>query len=126
MKRWHEGFTLIEVLVAMVIFAITSLAATSLIVNSTKLISENDLSSQAIALAQEQLEQLRDVPIATMADQLATTTAAKGTVTFNINRDIIQDTPIKGVNTLVITVTWNQQGVTKSYATRSIFTQVES
>jgi len=110
----------------MMIFAVASLAVSSLLVKSTKLIAENNLSTQAIALAQEQVEKLRDVPVATMADLASTAVSNKGTVTFNINRDIIQNTPLAGVNTLVITVTWTQQGVTKSYETRTIFTQVSS
>jgi prepilin-type N-terminal cleavage/methylation domain-containing protein len=127
MRRQQQasaGFTLVEVLVAMVIFAIASLAVSSLIVKSTQLISENNLSTQAIAIAQDQVEKLRDMPVATMADLASTTTSNKGTITFNINRDIIQNIPITGVNTLVITVTWTQRGVTKSYETRTIFTQV--
>ena len=125
-QRVSTGFTLVEVLVAMMIFAVASLAVSSLLVKSTKLIAENNLSTQAIALAQEQVEKLRDVPVATMADLASTAVSNKGTVTFNINRDIIQNTPLAGVNTLVITVTWTQQGVTKSYETRTIFTQVSS
>ncbi len=125
-QKKSAGFTLIEVLVAMTIFAIASLAVSSLIIKSTQLVSENNLSTQAIAIAQEQVEKLRDVSVATMADLASTAVSNKGTVTFNINRDVIQNAPIGGVNTLVITVSWTQRGVTKSYETRTIFTQVTS
>ena len=59
MKLSHSGFTLIEVLVAMVIFAISSMAVTSLMANHSKLVALNSQSSEAIALAQDKLEDLR-------------------------------------------------------------------
>ena len=46
------------------IFAIVSLAITSLMVMNTRMISENVQSSEAVGYAQELLENLREVPVA--------------------------------------------------------------
>jgi Tfp pilus assembly protein PilV len=56
-----------EVLVAMVIFSISALAVTSLMVNHTKLVSLNAQSSEAIVLAQGKLEDLRTMNFTSLA-----------------------------------------------------------
>ena len=51
MTHGNAGFTLIETLIAVVIFAIVSLAMTSLMVTNTRMISENAQSSEAVGYA---------------------------------------------------------------------------
>ena len=58
-KRSNAGFTLIEVLVAVVIFSIASSATVSLLFHSTGIVAENNSSSQPIAVAQRVMEDLR-------------------------------------------------------------------
>ncbi len=52
MRRGSAGFTLIEVLVAMVIFAIATTAIASLMFHSTTYLAKSNERSQAIAIAQ--------------------------------------------------------------------------
>ena len=123
---YAKGFTLVEVLVAMVIFAIVSLAITQMMVASTKLASENGIASEAIALAQETLEDLRAVPFADMASGSAVATSSKGVVPLNVAWTVTSNSPETGMNTIVVTVTWDQQGVTKSYDVQSVFTNIQA
>lgn len=123
---YAKGFTLIEVLVAMVIFAIVSLAITQMMVASTKLASENGIASEAIALAQETLEDLRAVPFANMTSGSAVATSSKGVVPLNVAWTVTSNSPETGMNTIVVTVTWDQQGVTKSYDVQSVFTNIQA
>lgn len=116
-----KGFTLVEVLVAMVIFAIVSLAITKLMVASTKLVSENAMGSEAVALAQETMEDLRAVAFANMTSGSTTAMSSKGVVPFNVVWTVTGNPPLATMNTIVVTVSWNQQGVTKSYAVQSVF-----
>ena len=71
MKSSHNGFSLMEVLVAMVIFSISALAVTSLMVNHTKLVPLNAQSSEAIVLAQDKLEDLRTMNFTSLASNSA-------------------------------------------------------
>lgn len=125
MTRTTAGFTLIEVLVAMVIFSISSLAVTSLMVGSMQHISNNGQRSEAIALAQEALEGLRSAPY----DELATgsdldiPSSTDGT-TFDVNWRVYTNDPMAGVKRIVVTVTWNHKGATKTYEIETIYTNI--
>jgi prepilin-type N-terminal cleavage/methylation domain-containing protein len=127
MKAGEAGFTLVETLVAMVIFAITSLAMTSLMVTGARASAENDLASQAVILAQEDLEDVRTYRYAQMLTAPSrTATSAKGQVTFTIVRTVATDAPAASMKTVTVTVSWNAQGGSRTYATQSIFTQLVS
>lgn len=124
-----KGFTLVEVLVAMVIFAIVSLAITKLMVASTKLASENAIGSEAVALAQETMEDLRSVQFANMTSGSTTAMSSKGIVPFNVSWTVTGNPPTGNppqstMNTVAVTVSWNQQGVAKSYAVQSVFANI--
>ena len=123
MKSLHNGFSLMEVLVAMVIFSISALAVTSLMVNHTKLVSLNAQSSEAIALAQDKLEDLRTMNFTSLASNSAPPVIKKGTA-YTTSWTVQQNTPATGMATLTITVAWNHKGVAKSYVTKSIFSSV--
>ncbi|NOT55619.1 MAG: type II secretion system protein [Deltaproteobacteria bacterium] len=125
MKRATAGFTLIEVLVAMVIFSISSLAVTSLMVGSMQHISGNGLRSEAISLAQDAIEGLRSAPY----DDLATGSeldvlSSKGGTTFDVNWRVHTDDPMAGVKRIVVTVTWDHKGVARTYETETIYTNI--
>jgi prepilin-type N-terminal cleavage/methylation domain-containing protein len=121
-----KGFTLVEVLVAMVIFAIVSLAVTMMMVTSTKLASENGMASEAVALAQETLEDLRAVPFANMTGGSTVVMSSKGVVPLNVSWTVAGNSPGPNMNTIVVTVNWNQQGVAKNYDVQSVFANIRS
>jgi prepilin-type N-terminal cleavage/methylation domain-containing protein len=127
MKHGHAGFTLIETLVAMVIFAIVSLAITSLMVMNTQMISENVQSSEAVGYAQELLENLREVPVASLSPgtMSSTRTSSRGTV-YTVTWTVTPNTPAAGRTWVGVTIAWSHKGSPRSYATQSIFTQISS
>ncbi len=123
-KRSHTGFTLIEVLVAMVIFAIASAATVSLMYHSTRMVAENSSSSQAITVAQRVLEDLRTLDYKDIEDgSFSYDWAAKGK-TFNASWSVSEDDPEAGLKTIIVTVTWDGKGGTKSYETQTIYSQI--
>jgi prepilin-type N-terminal cleavage/methylation domain-containing protein len=127
MRHRNDGFTLIETLIAVVIFAIMSLAMTSLMVTNTRMISENAQSSEAIGYAQELLENLRQVSVDSLSagSKSATRQSARGTV-YTITWTVTPNTPSAGRTSVAVTVAWDHKGSPRSYATQSIFTQVSS
>lgn len=125
MKHWQAGFTLTEVLVAMSIFSITALATSKLMVGSTQNVTQNAESTHAIGLAQMKLEDLRNMRYLDLASGSASTPTSdwKGksfTVAWVVNRD----TPIVNSSTVTVTVSWTSHGKTRTYATRSIYSQI--
>ena len=125
MKRWHQGFSLIEVLVAMVIFSLASLAVSKLMVSSSSFVAENAESTHAVALAQQKLENLRNLRYLDLATSSETRLASewKG-VPFTIAWVVNNDTPITGTKTVNVTVSWTSKGQSRSYATRSVYSQI--
>ena len=123
-KRANAGFTLIEVLVAMVIFAITSSATASLMFHSTGMVAENSSSSQAIAVAQRVLEDLRTLDYEDIEDGSFSYIWAAKNKTFNASWSVYEDDPEAGLKTIIVTVTWDGKGGTKSYETQTIYSQI--
>jgi prepilin-type N-terminal cleavage/methylation domain-containing protein len=125
MQRTTAGFSLVEVLVAMVIFSISSLAVSSLMVGSMQRISDNGQRSEAISLAQKTLEGLRSAPYADLetGSQLHIPSSTGGT-TFDVNWMVHDDDPVAGEKRIVVTVTWNYKGATKKYEAETIYTNI--
>jgi prepilin-type N-terminal cleavage/methylation domain-containing protein len=123
MKDWQGGFTLIETLVALAVFAIVSLAVTSLMVKDTQMISENAQSSRAIAFAQEALETLREVPVVSLMSGSWPSITSGGT-TFNVSWTATNNSPAMGMTAIVVTVNWQHKGSPRTYALQSIFTNL--
>ncbi len=119
MKQAPKGFTLVEVMVALVLFSIVSLAIASQLVFPTAMISENAQYSQAIALAQQALEDLRAVPYDSIDDGLETVTW-KG-IPFTVSWDVEEG---EGTKEIQVTVSWESKGETKTYGIQSIFADV--
>ena len=123
MIRRQRGFTLIEVLVGMVLFAISSLAVTMMLMNHAQLISLNSQFSEAIMLAQDKLEDLRTMNFNSLTSNTAPPVSKKGVV-YTTSWTVQQNTPNTGMTTLTVTVSWNHKGVVRNYVTKSIFSSV--
>ncbi|MGE0823618.1 MAG: prepilin-type N-terminal cleavage/methylation domain-containing protein [Candidatus Binatia bacterium] len=127
MTRVKAGFSLIEVLVAMVIFSIVSLATNSLVLHSMAAISDNSLASEAIAVAQSRIERMRTMPynaIDSTACVPNSVTSSKGHTTFTVVCQVYADTPAVGLKKIRVTINWTYKGVSKSYATETIYTRI--
>ena len=102
-----HGFTLVEVLVAVVILSIALLALAGLMVQSTKNSSWGSHLTEAATLAQDRLERFRavrpqtDIPEGTNSDTITAPSGIRYTRTWTVTTN--------GANTLrtiTITVTW--------------------
>jgi prepilin-type N-terminal cleavage/methylation domain-containing protein len=127
MKQGNSGFTLIETLIALAIFGIVSMAITSLMLTNTRMISENAQSSEAVGYAQELLENLREIPVASLSSGTisSTRTSSRGTV-YTVTWTVTPNTPAAGRTRVGVTVSWSHKGSPRSYATQSIFAQISS
>ncbi len=125
MKKADVGFTLVELLVAMVVFAVASLAVGKLMVGATRAVAENAESTHAIGLAQQKLEDLRNLRYDTLAAGSDSHLGSewKG-MPFTVAWTVNSNQPVSGTSTVVVTVSWSSQGQARSYATRNIYSQI--
>ena len=125
MKHSIAGFTLAEILLAMVIFAIASLAVSKLMIGATQAETENAESTHAIGLAQQRLETLRNLRYDALAAGSDPRPGSewKG-MPFTVAWVVDDNQPITGTKTVTVTVSWSSRGQTRTYATRSIYSQI--
>ncbi len=124
MKHSRAGYSLVELLVAISIFAITAAAIAAQMVHSTAMISQNAEASQAITIAQQVMEDIRTLAYSDMSSGAETVTW-KGQQ-FNALWHVSEDEPEPGTKTVVVTVSWEDKGETKTYETRSVYSQVQA
>lgn len=98
-----KGFTLIEVLIAMVVFAIGILAITGMQISATQGNQSARLRTEAVSYASEYMENLISQGYAAVTNGSAT----EGPIT--IAWTVKNDTPIAGSKTITVTGTWNDQ-----------------
>lgn len=122
MRHTSAGFTLVEVLVAMAVFAIASAATASMMLHATINVAENNGASQAIAFAQAVMEDLRTVDY-TDIDDGAEVFMWKGKA-FTVTWAVSEDDPSPGMKTIVVTVHWQDRGETRIYETETIYSQI--
>jgi len=122
MKDKQTGFTLVEVIVAMVIFLVSASAVASLMYHSTVVVSQNNFTSQAISCAQASLEHLRMLDYDDVNDDSGE--CAGDGVNFDVVWEVTEDEPEDGTKTIVLTVSWTEKGESKSYELETIYTAV--
>lgn len=99
--RGHQGFTLIEVLVAMVVFSIASLGLASLLTNTMKANMMAHHRSFATTFAQDKIEEIR----AGVPGACAGGTASQGAVNFSLACATAAGP--NGSTNVTVTVTWS-------------------
>jgi type IV pilus modification protein PilV len=103
-KNENQGYTLIEVLIAMAIFAVGFLALASLQIKSISQNASSRMHSEATTMAVESLERLISLPYShTELDQSNNPhrmTAGGYTIEWNVQDDV----PITATKTIVIKV----------------------
>lgn len=119
--RWlrdSKGFTLLELMIALVILAIGLLGLASLQVMAIKGNSYGQEMTVASTLAQNELEQLRKTT-GTLVNGNNTVTDQNG-ITYTINWTVTLNSPQTGSTTVVITISWTGPMSSGNQATRSI------
>lgn len=96
--RGSSGFTLLEVLIALMILAIGVLAVTTLQLNATKNSAVGDVISKALTVAESRIELLRSSPPANLVDGSALDTQCQQPVVF------ANDTSVTGASNATFTV----------------------
>ena len=107
LRRQSEGFTLIEVMIALVILAVGLLALMTLQIVSIRANAFSSEMTYAGMLAQSRLEQIRNMSydsVQTIGDE-SFTDPAKGVI-YTIQREVDTDVPAANMKTVKLTITW--------------------
>ena len=120
MKRSDGGFTLVEVLMALMLAAMVGGAVTSSVVFTTNIVGENTLASEAITLAQSAMEDLRTVAY----DDIDAGSEMSPDGQFTITREVLDDTPGPGMKEIEVIVTWEWKGQPRLYALHTVYSQI--
>lgn len=121
-RSQQAGFTLIEVMVSILLAAVTTTGVIGLYGAVTRSSSYSRHATEASILAEDQMEKLRT----TVMPTVVTTESDAGTID---ERGIVSAsgiytrswtiTPTTTDATVVVTVSWNEDGVTRSVVLRS-------
>jgi prepilin-type N-terminal cleavage/methylation domain-containing protein len=121
-RRGERGFSLIETLVALSLFAMTAATMGKFLVTQIRFASNNHLQTKAYSLAAEQLEATRALRF---NDMLASSkTVAFNGVTYTVATDIDDDTPSNGLKTIEVDVSWSDPTGPKNVSVSTIYTEV--
>jgi prepilin-type N-terminal cleavage/methylation domain-containing protein len=121
-RRRQRGFSLVEILASVTLFAIVASATGILATQSMRRTSENRHSTAAVLLAQQELERLRGLDYPNLAG--GTYGATMGGQVFSVNTAITPNSPDPNMSVIVVTVSWTGPEGARSYALRTIYTDV--
>ena len=112
-----RGFSLIEMLIAIVILSISLLALAGLMVTTTQNNSFGGRMTEAATFAQDRLEELKVTPWANLVSGTDMRTGSTGidyTRTWTVATNaIVPPTPEPTLRSVTITINWND-GITRS------------
>lgn len=120
--RSQRGTTLVESLVAVVLFALAARAMGILFSQQFRMQGTNFTTTTAIALASKELEDLRALDYPNVASRSSTATA--GAITYTIQTTVVADSPQPNLKTINASVTWTEPSGPKTYSLYAIYTDV--
>lgn len=116
------GFTLLEVLMAMSLFALVGTAVNVLSINAMRQSVYNRHGTTAVRLVQQELETLRGRQYTEIVNNASRATVAG--LNYTIGTAVDVDTPAAGMKQITVKVSWTGLEGTKSYEVKTIFTSV--
>lgn len=118
-RQKDNGFTLIELMVATMIFLVASIGLLPLLVNNLQVNQGNSLYGQARRLAGEAMAGMQAVDHAALA---ATSGLPSLHGAIELQRSVESDQPQSGLCRLTVTARWEQAGKQHSYQLQSVRT----
>ena len=122
-RRRSSGFSMLEVLAAMSLFAIVASAIGALASSSMLHTTQNRHYTIAAMLAQEELENLRGLDYVDLASRSSVSTESG--MTYKIDSYVQPNVPANSMSQITVHVTWLGPEGPKYYEIETIFTNVK-
>ncbi len=113
------GFTLVEVMVALVVIGLAASATATGMRATTNLLGMNERHSRAITLTQAAIEDLRTVDYDDIVDGSSTTEDGFTTVWH-----IQGSTPGPGMKLITANTSWKWRGETQNYTLHTVYSRI--
>jgi prepilin-type N-terminal cleavage/methylation domain-containing protein len=113
----EKGFTLVEVMVSLMIFLITSMGLLPLLMSNLQVNHGNSLHMQAQRLAGEMMAELQVLDYAGLATVAEEPLLVAG---VEIQQQIEANVPQHDLSRITVTASWQQQGKTHRYQLQTI------
>jgi Tfp pilus assembly protein PilV len=118
-----RGYMLLESLVALGLLAIGMTSLSGLMVTHLRAAGSNNLLTTAIALGEQELEDIRSQDYTAIVSR--TTTSTLGNTTYTIATTVTADSPALNMKTISTNVTWSGLNGAQTYALKTIYTQIQ-
>jgi type II secretion system protein I len=105
--RRNNGFTLMEVLVAMVLLTLGLLGVANLTIGVIKGNSYSKNVTTATVVAQQQIEQAQRLGYTNSNSLAGSTTVSMGSTSFTRTTTVTNSTPAANMKTVSVAVSWN-------------------
>ena len=121
----NRGTMLLESLMALGLLAIGMAGLSALMVQHLRAAGSNNLLTTAIALGEQELEDLRSQDYNTGLVS-RTSTSTLGTTTYTITTTVTANSPALNMKSIATTVTWSGLSGPQTYALNTIYTQLQN
>lgn len=102
--KGSSGFSLLELVFAMVLLSIGLLGVASVFPLGTRFVNQGKITSTAVALASEKMEELQSLP--GDSSDLQAGTYSDEITPYKRNWSIVDDVPIAGMKHIQVTTLW--------------------
>ncbi len=118
----ERGISLLEILVAITLFALTSSGLAAFLVQSLRRTAGNRASTGAVIAAQHEVEDLRSLDYPAIVSRSYSTTITGES--YGVGTVVQNDVPASGMKQVTVTVSYTEPLGPESYVLRTILTQI--
>ena len=118
-----QGFTMVETLAAMTLFAIVAAAISSLAGSSMRHEQRNKHAMGAAFIAQRQMEHVRGLDYASIVYDSQIVSLGPNE-SYTVVTTVLDNQPVTNVKTVTVTVSWSGPEGNKSYAITTYYTDI--
>jgi type IV pilus assembly protein PilV len=118
----EEGFTLIEIMIALVVLSIGLIALAGLQMSAMRGNTLSKRMTTAVSIANARIEQIKNMPYANIQSE-SSTQITESNMTFTRQVTVSNDIPVANTKTVNVTVTWKNGAKSHTAPISTVITQ---